>query len=58
MPSYLGLLINFELFYRKIDNLNILYEDNLDYIKAKIKDLVLMSFFNYNVNISNEEFET
>ena len=58
MLSYLGLLINFELFYRRIDSLNILYEDNLDYIKAKIKDLVLTSFFNYNVNISNEEFET
>ena len=35
--------------------------DNLDYIKTKIKDLVLTFIRNYNVNIlqnfSNEEFE-
>ena len=35
--------------------------DNLDYIKAKIKDLALTSFRHYNANIpqhlSNEEFE-
>ena len=35
--------------------------ENLDYIKAKIKDLTLMSFRNYNANIaqhlSNKEFE-
>ena len=35
--------------------------DNLDYIKAKIKDLALRSFRHYNANIpqhlSNEEFE-
>ena len=59
--SYSDYLVNFELFYRNIDNLKILSGDNLDYIKTKIKDLALTSFRNYNANIpqhlSNEEFE-
>ena len=58
--SYSHCLVNFELFYRSIDNLNILSGDNLDYVKTKIKDLALTSFCNYNANIphlSNEEFE-
>ena len=46
--SYLDYLVNFELFYRSIDNLNILSGDNLDYVKTKIKDLALTSFRNYN----------
>ena len=37
-------LINFELFYRSIDNLNILSGDSLDFIKIKIKDAALTSF--------------
>ena len=49
--SYSDYLINFELFYRSIDNQTILSGDNLDYIKTKIKDLALKSFRNYNVNI-------
>ena len=49
--SYSDYLINFELFYRSIDNQTILSGDNLDYIKTKIKDLALKSFHNYNVNI-------
>ena len=49
--SYSDYLINLELFYRSIDNQTILSGDNLDYIKTKIKDLVLKSFHNYNVNI-------
>ena len=49
--SYSDYLVNFELFYRSIDNLKILSEDNLDYIKTKIKDLALTSFCNYNANI-------
>ena len=59
--SYSNYLVNFELFYRNIDNLKIIPGDNLDYIKTKIKDLALTSFRNYNANIpqhlSNEEFE-
>ena len=59
--NYSDYLVNFELFYTSIDNLNILSGDNLDYAKTKIKDLVLISFRNYNANIpqhlSNEEFE-
>ena len=49
--SYSDYLVNFELFYRSIGNLKILSEDNLDYIKTKIKDLALTSFCNYNANI-------
>ena len=59
--NYSDYLVNFELFYRSIDNLNIISWDNLDYKKTKIKDLALTSFRNYNANIpqhlSNEEFE-
>ena len=58
---YSDYLVNFELFYRRIDNLKIHSGDNLDYVKTKIKDLALTSFRNYNANIpqnlSNEEFE-
>ena len=59
--SYSNYLINFELFYRSIDNLKILSGDNLDFIKTRIKDTALTSFRNYNTNVpqhlSNEEFE-
>ena len=44
--SYSDYLINFELFYRSIDNLNILSGDNLDFIKTKIKDAALTCFRN------------
>ena len=59
--SYSDYFINFELFYRSIDNLKILSGDNLDFIKTRIKDTALTSFRNYNANVpqhlSNEEFE-
>ena len=59
--NYSDYLINFELFYRSIDDLEILYGDNLDFIKNRIKNAALMSFRNYNANVpehfSNEEFE-
>ena len=59
--SYSDYLINFELFYRSIDNLKILSGDNLDFIKTRIKDTALTSFRNYNANVpqhlSNEKFE-
>ena len=35
--SYSDCLVNFELFYRSIDNLNILSGDNLDYVKTRSK---------------------
>ena len=59
--SYSYYLVNFELFYRSIDNFKILSDDNLDFIKTRIKDTALTSFRNYNANVpqhlSNEEFE-
>ena len=59
--NYSDYFINFELFYRSIDNLKILSGDNLDFIKTRIKDTALTSFRNYNANVpqhlSNEEFE-
>ena len=58
---YSDYLINFELFYRSIDNLKILSGDNLDFIKTRTKDTALTNFRNYNSNVpqhlSNEEFE-
>ena len=58
---YSDYLINFELFYRSIDNLKILSGHNLDFIKTRIKDTASTSFRNYNANVpqhlSNEEFE-
>ena len=49
------------MFYRSIDNLNILSGDNLDFIRTKIKDADLRSFCNYNENVpqhlSNSEFD-
>ena len=38
--SYSDYLINFELFYRSIDNLNILSDDNLDLSKLRLKMLL------------------
>ena len=59
--SHSDYLVNFELIYRRIDNLKIISGDNLDYIKTKAKDLTLTSFRNYNANIlkhlSKEEVE-
>ena len=42
--SYSDYLINFEIFYRSTDNLEVLSGDNLDFIKTGIKDAALMSF--------------
>ena len=59
--SYPDYLINFELFYRSINDLKVLSGDNLDFIKTRIKDTALTSFRNYNANVSqhlsNGEFE-
>ena len=59
--SYSDYLINFELFYRSIDNLKILSGDNLDFIKTSIKDTILTPFGYYDANVpqhlSKEKFE-
>ena len=59
--SYSYYLVNFELFYRSIDNFKILSDDNLDFIKTRIKDTALSSFRDYDANVpqhlSKEEFE-
>ena len=59
--SYSDYLINFELFYRSIDNLKILSGDNLDFIKTRIKNTAFTFFRDFNANVpqhlSNEEFE-
>ena len=58
---YSDYLINFESFYRSINNLKILSGDNIDFIKIMIKVTALTSFCNFNANVpqhlSNEEFE-
>ena len=55
------ILINFELFYRNIDNLKILHGDNLDFLKTRNKDTILTCFWNYNYSVpqhlSKEKFE-
>ena len=54
-------LINFEAFYKSIDNLKILSRDNLNFIKTRIKEASLTSCCNNNnivlQHLSNEEFE-
>ena len=59
--NYADYLVNFELFYRSIRNLNVLSNGDLDFVKTKIKDATLSSFRFYNANIpqnlSYEELE-
>ena len=54
-------LVNFEIFYRSIYNLDIMLNGNLDFVKTKIKDAALISFCDYNANLPrnllNEEFK-
>ena len=53
--------MNFELFYSSIDNLGSMSNENLDFVKTKIKDAALTLFRNYNANLScnlsDEEFK-
>ena len=44
-------LVNFELFYRNICNLQVLYAEDLDFIKTKTKDMALSSFRICNNNV-------
>ena len=59
--NYADYLANFELFYRRIYNLDSISNENLDFAKTKIKDAALSSFRNYNANLpsnlSDEEFK-
>ena len=41
-------LVNFELFYRKNRNLQVLSTEDLDFIKTKTKDIALCSFRTYH----------
>ena len=58
--DYADYLANFELFYRNICNLGILPNEDLDFVKTKIKEAALSSYRNYNNNVpqhlSKEEF--
>ena len=45
-------LVDFELFYRDIRNLQVLSAEDLDFIKNKTKDIALSSFRTYNNNVS------
>ena len=59
--NYADYLANFELFYRSTYNLDSISNENLDFVKTKIKDATLSSFRNYNANLphnlSDEEFK-
>ena len=44
-PNY---LVHFELFYRDIRNLEILFNEDLDFVKTKTKKTALLSFRQYN----------
>ena len=53
--------MNFELFFRDICKLDILSNENLEFLKTKIKDVALSSlrYFNLNVpqHLSDSEFQ-
>ena len=59
--NYADYLVNFELFYRSIRNLDVLSNGDLDFVKTKIKYAALSSFRFCNANIpqnlSDEELE-
>ena len=59
--NYADYLANFGLFYRSIYNLDNISNEDLDFVKTKMKDAALTLFRNYNANIprklSDEEFK-
>ena len=59
--NYAEYLVGFELFYRSIYNIESMPNENLVFVKTKIKDAYLTSFHNYNINIPcnllDKEFE-
>ena len=58
--DYADYLVHFELFFRDIRNLDILSNEDLDFVKAKTKEAALSSYRSYNNNVpqnlSKEEF--
>ena len=59
--NYADYLTNFKLFYRSIQNLEVLSYGDLDFVKSKIKDAALGSSWFYNANVLqslyNQELE-
>ena len=57
--KYADYLVHFELFYRDIRNLEIMSNEDLDFVKTKTKETALSSFRQYNKNpqqnLSKEE---
>ena len=55
-------LVQFGLFFRDIRNLNILFNEDLDFVNTKTKEAVLSSYRSYNNNVpqslSKEEFNS
>ena len=51
MLNHADYLVNFELFYRNICKLQVLYAEDLDFIKTKTKDMALSSFRTCNNNV-------
>ena len=60
MLDYVDYFVNFELFFIDIRNLDVLPNEDLDFLKAKTKEVALSSYRTYidNVpqNVSNDEF--
>ena len=58
--DYADNLVQFELFFRDIRNLDTLSNEDLDFVKAKTQDSALSSYRSYNNNVpqnlSKEEF--
>ena len=59
--NYADCVTSFKLFYRSIQNLDVLSNGDLDFVKSKIKDAALGSFWFYNTNVLqnlyNQELE-
>lgn len=48
--NYADYVAHFELFYRDIHDLEILFNENLDFVKTRTKEPTLFSFRQYNKN--------
>ena len=57
--KYADYLVHFKSFYKDIHNLDVLSNEDLDFVKTKTKETALSSFRQYNKNpqqnLSNEE---
>ena len=49
--NHAGYLVNVELFYRDIRNLQVLSAESLDFTKTKTKDIALSTLRTYNNNV-------